>query len=60
MWLANQTRRDILNAVRALARYCNAPTMGHWKAALHVSMYVRGTVDIGNTFERGGNLDLGL
>ena len=36
MWLANQTRPDILNAVRSLARYCNAPTMRHWKAAWHV------------------------
>ena len=60
MWLANQTRPDILNAVRALARYCNAPTMGHWKAALHVLMYVRGTINIGITFERGGSLDLVL
>ena len=60
MWLANQTRPDLLSPVRSLARYCNAPTMRHWKAALHVLMYVRGTVDFGITFERGGNLDLVL
>ena len=41
MWLANQTRPDILNAVRSLARYCKAPTMRHWKAAFYVLMYVR-------------------
>ena len=51
MWLANQTRPDILNAVRSLARYCNAPTLRHWKAALHVLMFVRGTLDFGITFE---------
>ena len=58
MWFANQIRPDILNAVRVLARYCNAPTMRHWKVALHVLLYVRGTVDFGVTFQRGGNLDL--
>ena len=26
MWLANQTRPDIANAVRAVARYTNSPT----------------------------------
>lgn len=60
MWLANQTRPDILNAVRSLARYCNAPTLRHWKAALHVLMYIRGTLDFGITFERGGDLRLVL
>ena len=60
MWLANQTRPDILNAVRSLARYCNAPTLRHWKAALHVLMYVRGTLDFGITFEQGGDLRLVL
>ena len=60
MWLANQTRPDILNAVRSLARYCNAPTLRHWKAALHVLMYVRGTLDFGITFEHGGDLRLVL
>ena len=30
MWLANQTRPDILNAVRAVARYSHAPKLVHW------------------------------
>ena len=29
MWLANQTRPDILNAVRAVARYSHAPKLLH-------------------------------
>ena len=29
MWLANQTRPDILNAVRAVARYSHASTFVH-------------------------------
>ena len=44
----------------ALARYCNAPMMRRWKAALHVLMYVRVTVGFGTTFQRGEDLDLVL
>ena len=40
VWLANQTRPDILNAVRAVARYSHAPKFVHWKAVLHILMYV--------------------
>ena len=51
MWLANQTRPDILNVVRAAARYLHAPKRLHWQAAMHVLMYVRLTIGI--TFQRG-------
>ena len=53
MWLANQTRPDILNAVRAVARYTHVPKRVHWKAALHVLMYVRFISSYGITFHRG-------
>ncbi|CAB1119976.1 unnamed protein product [Ectocarpus sp. CCAP 1310/34] len=53
MWLANQTRPDILNAVRAVARYSYAPKSVHWKAALHIVMYIRCTSAYGITFQRG-------
>ena len=53
MWLANQTRPDILNAVRTVARYSHAPKFVHWQAALHVLMYVRFTSCYGITFQRG-------
>ena len=52
MWLANHTRPDILNAVRTVARYSHAPKLVHWKAALHVLMYVRFTSGYGITFQR--------
>lgn len=52
MWLANQTRPDILNAVRAVARYSQSPKLVHWRAAIHILMYVRGTVALGITFQR--------
>lgn len=63
MWLGNQTRPDILNAIRAVARYCHAPTLTHWRAALHILMYVRGTTGFGITYRRSGvasDLDLEL
>ncbi|CAB1110059.1 unnamed protein product [Ectocarpus sp. CCAP 1310/34] len=53
MWLANQTRPDILTAVRAVARYSYAPKSVHWKAALHILMYIRFTSAFGITFQRG-------
>ncbi|CAB1107675.1 unnamed protein product [Ectocarpus sp. CCAP 1310/34] len=53
MWLATQTRPDIANAVRAVARYCASPKMVHWKAALGILGYVRRTSWMGITFERG-------
>ena len=34
LWIALLTRADIANAVRAVAKYCRAPQMVHWKAAL--------------------------
>lgn len=53
MWLANQTRPDILNAVRAVSRYSHAPKSVHWRAALHILMYVRFTVGLGITYQSG-------
>ena len=53
MWLANQTRPDILNAVRAVARYSHAPKRLHWQAAMHVLVHVRFTSSFGITFQRG-------
>ena len=61
MWLANQTRPDILiNAMRTVARYSHAPKLVHWKAALHVLMYVRFTSSYGITFQRGTASGFGL
>ena len=47
MWLANQTRPDILNAVLAVARYLHAPKLLHWQAAMQILMYVRFTSSFG-------------
>ena len=53
MWLANQTRPDILNAVRAVARYSHSTELVHWKAALHILQYIRLTNGHGIAFQRG-------
>ena len=53
MWLANQTRPDISNAVRAVARYAHAPKSVHWGAALNILKYLRTTSDLGITYQRG-------
>ena len=39
MWLSTQTRPDVSNAVRAVARYCAAPKPIDWKAALIILVY---------------------
>ena len=53
MWLANHTRPDILNAVRAVARYSAAPKLLNWQVALHIVMYIKSTSTYGITFQRG-------
>ena len=60
MCLANQTPPDILNAVRAVARYSHAPKLVHWKAALHILMHIRFTSSYGITFQRGTTSGVGL
>lgn len=39
MWLANQSRQDILHTVRAVTRYSHAPKGVHWKAMFDMAMY---------------------
>ena len=53
LWIALLTRPDIANAVRALARYCSAPKLIHWKAALSILGYAVRTSSFGISFQRG-------
>jgi hypothetical protein len=50
MYLAVCTRRDISQAVGALARYMSAPQKQHWDAARAMLRYVRGTTGFGICF----------
>ena len=58
MRLANQTRPDITNAVRAVARFVHVPKLKHWKAARGVLEYLKVTSSYGITFQRGSGLEL--
>ena len=58
MWLANQTRPNFANAVRAVARYTNSPSEIHWKTTVGILEYIFFTSDFGITFQRGSGLEL--
>ena len=53
LWIALLSRPDIVNAARAVARYCSAPKMIHWRAALGILGYAVRTSSFGITFQRG-------
>ncbi|CAB1103605.1 unnamed protein product [Ectocarpus sp. CCAP 1310/34] len=44
---------DIANSVRAVARFCSAPKLIHWKAALSIKGYAVRTSSLGISFQRG-------
>ena len=44
-WVANQTRPDISNAVRAVARHSHEPKLKHWRAAAKILRYLREPVE---------------
>ena len=46
-WIANQTRPDIVNAVRAVARHSHEPKEVHWTAAQTILAYLRAAVHLG-------------
>ncbi|CAN0514183.1 unnamed protein product, partial [Discosporangium mesarthrocarpum] len=58
LWVANMTRPDIANSVRALARHMLAPSKTHWKAGLRVLKFLRKTRDWGVTFQKTGQMRL--
>ena len=53
MWFANQTRPDIANAVRAIARYANKPREVHWSTAIGILDCVFGLSNSVITFQGG-------
>lgn len=59
-WIANQTRPDILHAVRAVARYSAAPKSFHWQAALLIVMCIKSTRTCGIRFKRGKRCGVNL
>ena len=57
-WLANQTRPDVTNAVRAVARHANKPREVHLSTAIDGLEYVFFTSDFGIKFQKGSGLGL--
>ena len=58
LFAAISTRPDIAHAVSDLTRFLNNPGRQHWKAALHVLLYLRGTAHLGIRFTASGRRDL--
>ena len=56
MWIANQTRPDISNAVRAVARHSHEPKKSHWKAAQN---YLLETAHLTLKFNKEATVDVG-
>ncbi len=54
------TRPDIATAVNKLAQFCQDPGEAHWKAVKHVLRYLRGTEDLGLTYNFQGQTELVL
>ena len=52
LYIAKQTRPDILATVSRLSRYLENPGKVHWMAAKRVLRYLKGTRDLGLTFRR--------
>ena len=52
IWLANQSRPDIENAVKAVARYANQPREVRWEIAIGFLEHVFPTSNFGITFQK--------
>ena len=52
LYIAKQTRPDILATVSKLSRYLENPGKVHWMAAKRVLRYLKGTRELGLTFRR--------
>src|SRR5271169_266388 len=58
LWLATNTRPDILPAVTVLCRFTRNPGIQHWKSAKLVLRYLKGTMKYGTQFARSSNDNL--
>ncbi|CAB1100018.1 unnamed protein product [Ectocarpus sp. CCAP 1310/34] len=51
---------DVSFAVRAVARHAHAPAKRHWDAVQKILGYLKGTRDLGITYQRGSGLGLAV
>ena len=59
MWIASQTRPDISNAVRAVARHSHEPNRSHWKAAQKILNSLLETARLTLKFKQDSSVDVG-
>ena len=50
LWIASMTRPNVANAVREVTRQAHDLALRHWKAALKILQYLKGTRDMGLNF----------
>lgn len=59
-YLAMCTRPDIAFATGVLCRFMSKPTINHWKCALRVLHYLKGTIDYGIVYGNKATTNYGL
>ncbi|CAB1112182.1 unnamed protein product [Ectocarpus sp. CCAP 1310/34] len=56
MWVSNFSRPDVSSAVCTVARHAHAPAKRHWDAIQKILGYLKGTRDLGITYQRGSGV----
>ena len=59
MWITSQTRPNVSNAVRAVARHSHEPKKSHWKAAQKILTYLLETAHRTLKFKQVSSVDIG-
>ncbi|MBW0515470.1 hypothetical protein O181_055185, partial [Austropuccinia psidii MF-1] len=54
-YLSTATRPDLSFAVSCLSQYLENPGLKHWQAFMHVLRYLKGSLDVGLRYPRGGS-----
>ena len=58
LYIGKQTRPDILNVINQLSRFFEKPDTTHWKAAIDVLRYLKGTINLRLTFIKNSSMKL--
>ena len=59
VWIASQTRPDISNAVRAVAKHSHEQKRSHWKAAQKILNYLLETAHLTLKLKQDSSIDVG-
>ena len=52
------TRPDLMYGVSLISRFMPCPTKSHWLAAKRILRYLKGTIELGIFYKKGGNSNL--